>query len=84
MFLIMRSIKFNGFWCSLSRKVLDKLHDSSQPTSESGITIDMGYCTILRIYNVHIEYNNLLYKILINKRLLKITYGTNSVPFYMI
>ena len=39
------------------------------------------YCC-QHLYNVHLEYNNnLLYKLLINKRLIKITHGTNSVPY---
>ena len=57
---------------------------SGQPTSESDPTVDIGYCTTLRIYNVNTEYNNLLYKIFIYTRLIKITYGTTSKPFYVI
>ena len=55
------------FW----EKLWTNFHGSSQPTSVSGVMVDMCYCTTLRTYNVNIEYNNLLYKILINKKTYK-------------
>ena len=84
MFQIIRPIKLNGFWCSLTRKVATlSWLITTEPLCQI-LTVDMSYCTALRIYNVHLEYNNFLYKILINKRLITITYGTTSMPFYMI
>ena len=69
---------------SLHERFWSNFHCLLPQTSESDQIVDMGYCTTLRIYNVHQEYNNLFYKILINKRVIKITYGTTSMPFYMI
>ena len=69
----------------LFRERLLYFYGSLLPKLCIGVWVDMGYYTTLTIYNVNTKYNNnALYKILINKKIIKIIYGTTSIPFYMI
>ena len=62
----MKSIKCNGFLHLLFEKGCHTFTAYYNRTLHQDLTVNMCYCTTLRICNVPIAYNN-LYKILINK-----------------